>query len=242
MTAPQEDRNRWTIQEAERLLMSLKGVLSARLVTRPGGEVDEIHLLTTDEVTAKQTVRNVESALLAHLDLSVDHGKISVAQTSERPLIPVEPEPEPIVHILPEPEQGLDRLLFQGHQIETERSHRVKHQVEIEWKGESYSGSASGADLPRGRLEAVTRATLEAVGAALESELESDKRPGVTLALDGVKVVDAFDRELVMVAINAMSGRDITPLAGATIVHSSTDRSAILATLQATDRWVRGRI
>jgi hypothetical protein len=41
MTASsQGDRARWTIQEAERLLLSLKGVLSARLVTRPGGEVE----------------------------------------------------------------------------------------------------------------------------------------------------------------------------------------------------------
>jgi hypothetical protein len=243
MTAPQEDRARWTIEEAERLLLSLKGVLAARLVTRPGGDVEEIHLLTTDEVAPKQTVRNVESALLAHLDLPVDHRKISVAQTTDRPVVPAATEePEPTVRIVPAPPQGVDRLLFHSHQVETERSHQVRHRVEIEWKGERYSGSASGADLPRGRLEAVAKATLAAVEAALEGELASDSPPGVTLALDGVRVVDAFDREFVIVAVSALAGRDVAPLAGATIVHASTDRSAILATLQATDRWVRGRI
>jgi hypothetical protein len=243
MTAPQEDRARWTIQEAERLLLSLKGVLAARLVARPGGDVEEIHLLTTEEVAPKQTVRNVESALLAHLDLHVDHRKISVAQTKDRPL-PPEPvqQPEAPVRIVPAAPKGVDRLLFLGHQVETERSHQVRHRVEIEWKGEQFSGSASAADLPRGRLEAVTKATLAAVEAALDKELASEPRPGVTLALDGVRVVEAFDREFVMVAVNALAGRDVTPLAGATIVHASTDRSAILATLQATDRWVRGRI
>lgn len=240
MNAPQQDRAGWSIEDAEQLLMSLKGVVSARLVTRPGGEVEEIHLLTTEEVSAKQTVRNVESALLAHLDLAVDHRKISVAQTKDPQA--QQTSSEASVRLLPQPTPGASRLLFQSHQVETERSHQVKHRVEIEWRGERYAGSASAADLPRPRLEAVGRATLVAVETALAKELEDASGPGVTLALDGVKVVDAFDRQFVLVAVNAMSGRDVTPLAGATVVEVSSDRAAILATLQATDRWVRGRV
>jgi len=237
MNAPKEKRVGWSIEDAERLLLSLTGVMSARVVTRPGGEIEEIHVLTTDEVTAKQTVRNVESALLAHMDLSVDHRKISVAQTKERL-----PAPEPSVRLVPEPPAGHRRLLFQSHQVETERSHQVRHRVEIEWNGERHVGTAAAADLPRPRLEAVSRATLNAVEAALVSEMEGGSSAGVTLALDGVKVVEAFDRTFVLVAVNAMSGRDVTPLAGATVVEVSPDRAAILATLQATDRWVRGRV
>ena len=163
MSAPQEDRKGWTIEDAERLLMSLKGVVSARLVTRPGGEVEEIHLLTTEEVSAKQTVRNVESALLAHLDLGVDHRKISVAQTKERPAPPAPPAmpgkdaptaSEPLVRLLTEPPLSQNRLLFGGHQVETERSHQVRHRVDIEWRGTRHTGMASAADLPRPRMEA----------------------------------------------------------------------------------------
>jgi hypothetical protein len=238
MSAPKESRAGWSIEDAEQLMLSLKGVVSARLVTRPGGEVEEIHLLTTDEVSAKQTVRNVESALLAHLGLAVDHRKISVAQTKERPVA----EPEPAVRLLPEVPAGQHRLLFYAHQVETERSHQVKHKVEIEWKGARYTGTASAADLPRPRLEAVGHATLSAVEQALLTELEGGSSPPVTLALDGVKVVDAFDRTFVLVAVNALSGREVTPLAGAAVAEVSTDRAAILATLQATDRWVRGRV
>jgi hypothetical protein len=240
LSAPKEDRVGWSIEDAEKLLLSLKGVVSTRLVTRPGGEVEEIHLLTTDEVTAKQTVRNVESALLAHLGLEIDHRKVSVAQTKERPAPPL--ESEPLVRILPDPPAGQHRLLFHAHQVETERSHQVKHRVEIEWKGERHAGAATAADLPRPRLEAVGRATLIAVEAALSNELEEVAARGVTLSLDGVKLVDAFDRKFVLVAVNAMAGRDVTHLAGATVVEVSSDRAAILATLQATDRWVRGRV
>ena len=60
------------------------------------------------------------------------------------------------------------------------------------------------------------------------------------MALDGVKIVEAFDRRFVLVAIHAMSGRDLARLAGTNVADESTDRAAILATLQATDRWVRG--
>ena len=229
----------WTIQEAEGLLLSLKSVVSARVVTRPGGEVQEIHLLTTDEVKPKQTVRNVESALLAHLDIEVDHRKISVAQTRERP--PESTESEPAVILLPEPSAGDSRLLYYSHQVETERSHRVRHRVEIEWQGDRYSGEATAADLPRARLEAVAAATLAAVSNALNKEMEDDG-PTVALAVDGVKVIDAFDRKFVLVAVHAISGRDVTSLAGATVVDETTDRAAILAALQATDRWVRGKV
>ena len=55
----------WTIARAEKLLNSLVGVVSARVVARPGGSVEEIHLLATRDLTPKQIVRNVESALLA---------------------------------------------------------------------------------------------------------------------------------------------------------------------------------
>jgi hypothetical protein len=237
MTAPQNERVRWTIQEAERLLLSLQGVMSARVVTRPGGDVEEIHLLTTTEVKPKQTVRNVESALLAHLDLSVDHRKISVAQTTEarRDLA----EPELPVRIVPPPRPHESRLLFYGHQMESERSNQVRHKVEIEWQGDRYNGEATAADLPRPKLEAVASATLRAVEQALNANLD-ENRPSPTLALDGVKIIEAFDRKFVLVAVHAMAGRNHSRLAGTNVADESMDRAAILATLQATDRWVRG--
>ena len=236
MTAPQSEPIRWSIHEAEKLLLSLPGVVSARVVTRPGGEVEEVHLLTTTEVKPKQVVRNVESALLAHLDLPVDHRKISVAQTSETRK---ELEPELPVHIMPPPRLYESRLLFYGHHMESERHNQVRHKVEIEWRGERYAGEATAADLQRAKLEAVATATLRAVERALEENLE-ENRQAPSLSLDGVKLIEAFDRRFVLVAVHAMSGRNLSRLAGTNVADESLDRAAILATLQATDRWVRG--
>lgn len=71
------------IQRAEELLATLPGVISARIVAGVNGSVEEIHILTTTDVTPKQTVRNVESALIAHLGMRVSHKKISVATSDE---------------------------------------------------------------------------------------------------------------------------------------------------------------
>ena len=74
-----------SLQRAEELLASLPGVISARIVADDQGAISEIHVLTSLDVAPKQTVRNIESALIAHLGMRVDHRKISVATTMEPP-------------------------------------------------------------------------------------------------------------------------------------------------------------
>jgi hypothetical protein len=237
MPSPKEG---WTVERAEDLLRSLTGVVSARVVVGERGEVEEIHLLTTDQVGPKQTVRNVESALLAHLDLVVDHRRISVAQTSQ---------PAPRANGdnargagVSEPAKAKEeRILFLGHTAEPERTHRVRYQVEVEWLGQKFKGVASGADLPPKRLETVAQATLRGVEAAVAAGRGED-RPMVALELDGVRLVDAFDRTYALVAVHAIGGREVRRLSGASVVEDVPDRAVILATLQAADRWVRGRL
>ena len=73
----------WGVRRAENLLTSLEGILSARVVTTPLGEVSEVHILAQAGLQPKQLVRNIEIALLAQLGLKVDHRKISIAQTAD---------------------------------------------------------------------------------------------------------------------------------------------------------------
>src|SRR5262245_32698645 len=71
------------IKRAEELLETLPGVIAVRIIASETGAVGEIHVLTSADVTPKQTVRNIESALIAHLGMRVDHRKISVATSME---------------------------------------------------------------------------------------------------------------------------------------------------------------
>jgi len=266
-------RQGWTISAAEDLLRSLKGVVSARIVVKPGGSVEEIHMLTTADVSPKQTVRNVESALLAHFDLEVDHRCISVAESTDfrqpravgadpvrvavadvpepeeeafwevppaRPEVSPQfaapaPPPRPFAHA-----ESEERILFHGHRIESRRGRRLRMVVTLEWLGDIYEGEATGADMPRGRLETVADATLRAIEKLVIGEI--DERHAPVLALDGAKIVEAFDRDYALVAVHAMTDRDVAELAGSASVQDSPERAVILATLQAADRWIRGRI
>jgi len=69
------------IRRAEELIATLPGVLSVRIVPSDAGAIDEVHVLTTDVVAPKQTVRNIESALIAQFGFRVNHRKISIATT-----------------------------------------------------------------------------------------------------------------------------------------------------------------
>lgn len=232
MDAEPTRRPDWSIESAEALLLSLKGVVAARVVARPGGVIEEIHLLTEGEVTPKQSVRNVESALLAHFGLEIDHRVVSIAQTSD------EKEGLRALEKLGGPSKE-GRFLFVSHRVETEKAHQVRIGVTVEWGGELYEGEATGADLPRSRLETTAAATLAAIGKVIVALVGEGE---VALSVDGVRTVDAFDGQFILVAIHAIHGRSITALAGAAAVEDTADRAVILGTLQAADRWVRGRI
>ena len=243
MDAELTPKPEWSVEGAEALLNSLKGVVSARVVAQPGGVVEEIHLLTEGDVPAKQSVRNVESALLAHFGLKIDHRKVSVAQTSDELGAAVRAfegfggraAEAPVA----EGRGAEGRFLFVTHRVDTESGHRVRIGVTVEWGGEQYEGEAIGAALTRARLETTAAATLAAIGKAIVALIGEGE---VALSVDGVKTVDAFDAEFVLVAIHAIHGRSITALAGAAAVEDTVDRAVILGTLQAADRWVRGRI
>ncbi len=226
------EKPEWSIEGAEALLNSLRGVVSARIVARPGGVIEEIHVLTEGGVAAKQTVRNVESALLAHFGLKIDHRKVSVAQTGE--------ESGPAVTAFEFGGPPVERrFLFVTHRVDTERGHRARIGVTVEFGGEQFEGEATGAALPRARLETTAAATLAAIGKAIVAFIGEGE---VALSVDGVKTVDAFDGQYILVAVHAIHGRSITALAGAAAVEDTVDRAVILGTLQAADRWVRGRI
>ena len=284
------------IRRAEELLTTLPGILSAKIVASGTGSVDEIHVLTTSEYTPKQTVRNIESALIAHLGMRVDHRKISVAASSERPVAagpPVAVEsPAPPAPASPpaastaapqsapaaEPRnsgladtppdaaaqrtanvrervigRGVEfeelvrevdstlaavvseesvrrRLYFEDVEVRRSRARGVMCRVTLRKGDQSYTGEAEGLEGARARVDLAARATLKAIGQAERGER--------TLALDGVKLIQAFDREFVFVGVAAQEGRDRALLTGSCEVRESPEQASVLAALDATNRWI----
>jgi len=217
----------WGVRRAENLLTTLEGVLSARVVTTPLGEVSEVHILASSGLQPKQVVRNVESALLAHLGLKVDHRKISVAQTAD--VRPIEALEQGAVR-----DAAMRRaVLFEDLSVvSAERAQRVVVGVRLSVGGRSERVDEEVADTLRGRLEGAARAT----AAALEKLLERH-----ALVVEGVKVVEALERTVVFVVLRGMGGRDSVVLTGTAEVRESAERAAAFAVLDATNRWVEAR-
>src|SRR6476661_7729522 len=204
------------IERAEELLQTLPGVLNVRIVSGQTGEVSEVHILTTTEVSPKQTVRNVESALLAHLGTPV-------LQQVMQPVAP--PDEGPLTA-----QSARRRLYFEDVEVRRSRTSGMMCRVTLRRAEEIYIGEAEGVESDRLRTETAARA---AVNAVAKAGIE-----GRSLAFEGARLIGAFDREFVFVALTTRVGRDTTLLTGTAQVKDGIETATVLAVLDATNRWM----
>jgi hypothetical protein len=217
----------WGVKRAENLISSLTGVLSARIIVTPLGEVSEIHVLTSSDVQAKQVVRNIESALMAQLGVKIDHRKISVAQTAD--VRPIEQLQEEAIRT----RANKRVVVFQGLEVRpSDRPQRVIIRVRLSFEGREAEGEELGTDTLRNRVEAAARAASLCLDELL---------PDNSVALEGAQIIDAFDRKFVLVAVHGLGGREAQLLTGTCEIRESPERSSVLAVLDATNRWADAR-
>jgi len=58
------------------------------------------------------------------------------------------------------------------------------------------------------------------------------------LALEGCRMLDAFDRQFVLVGVTARVARDSVLMTGSAEVRESAETASVLAVLDATNRWL----
>jgi hypothetical protein len=213
----------WGVRRAENLLTSLEGILSARVVTTPLGEVSEIHILAHGGQNPKQVVRNVESALLAHLGVKVDHRKISVAASADV-------KPLQALDLGAVRDRAAQRVvLFEDLAIATvPRSRRVTATVTLAIGEHSETVTDEGPDTQRNRMETAARAAVTAIANLFGVQ---------ALALEGVQQAEMFGRNVAVVGVLAVSARDTRLLMGTAEVRESVEHAAVYAVLDATNRW-----
>jgi hypothetical protein len=216
------------VRRAENLLTSLQGILSARIVVSPLGEVEEVHVLTQGTTPAKQVVRNVESALLAHLGLRVDHRKISVAQTAE--VKPIDALDQEAVR-----DQAIRRgVLFERVEFHSAGTSGTKIGMTVVLRvgDQELTGDAEAVDNARARMQAAARAATS----ALEQVVER-----ATPELEGVQVVEAFGRRYVFAGVLVSEHRGTSLLTGTCELTDTPEQAAVLAVMDATNRWLASR-
>lgn len=213
------------MQRAEELIASLQDVVSVKISATETGSVDAIHVLVTGETPAKAVVRNIESALMAQLGLRVDHRKISVAATSRRAT------PGEMVPVVEGSKATNRPIYFEDVEVRGSRARGVTCKVTLRIGGEQFAGEAEeGVQSDRSRVDVAARAALMALTLAGPT--------GGIFSLEGARVIGAFDREFVFAAVMARSGREQVLLTGSCEIRDSAETAAVLAVLDATNRWM----
>ena len=250
------------LRQAEELIATLPGVLSVRIVPNETGAVEEIHVLTTDVVLPKNSVRNIESALMAQLGLRVNHRKISIATTLGAPGAADLPPALPTSTVMSMPAGGASSssppaatptatptampaamlaastvrrvLTFEDLEVRRSRLRGVVCRVTLSLDGQVFVGESEGQESEQSRIELAARSTLLAIVSASQATMGGER----SLALEGATTIDAFDREFIFVSVAARVGREPVVLTGRCEVRDSAETSAVLAVLDATNRWM----
>lgn len=234
----------WGLRKIERLLTELEGVGSLKIVPDGHGGIDEVHVLSASDLSPKQIVRNIESALLAEFGLQIDHRKISIAQTRAPEISPaqvmqaqklLEEEEAAFEASTPEPAAPPPplRTILKDIHMERLAGREFSCRVEITREGETYVGEAEGPDFERSRMEVAAAACLEALLQSTSSD--------VHLSLQGVSLMQSLGRTFVVIAVGAGIGRRAQSLSGIATVDDSVEEAAVLAGLMATNRWLVSR-
>jgi len=225
----------WGLRRIEKLLLELDGVGSLKIVPDGAGGIEEIHVLSSSSLGPKQIVRNIESALLAEFGLQIDHRKISIARVkgaeipSARPAEDEASDPR----TAPVAEPSGRRLVLGNVRIERAAGQKVTCRVDLSHADSVFTGEAEGPDFAKARMEVAATAVLEAAQMASGDE--------VFLSLQGVDSIGAFGQSFVLAAVNGSVRRESQSLAGIVRVRDSVEEAAVLACLQAINRWVEHR-
>jgi len=122
------------------------------------------------------------------------------------------------------------RIYFEDVEVRRSRSKGVACRVTLRKGDTSYIGEAEGMENERLRIELAARAALSAIRRA-----EGEDR---VVALEGCRLLDAFDRQFVLVGVMVRHGRDSALMTGSAEVRESAETASVLAVLDATNRWL----
>jgi len=124
------------------------------------------------------------------------------------------------------------RHVYRSFESSRISAHAMRCRVKLSSNGREFVGEAEGPSVPGVRAEIAARATLNALSVA--------EREKLVLSLMAARVLRFSDMPLVVVSVYGMSDEEVNRLVGVSVVDASEEQAAILATLQATDRWIAG--
>jgi len=198
------------VNDIESVVSRLKGVIAVSVVPDGSGGVSEVHILAGSSRSPKQVVRDVESAVMARLGVTIDHKKISVAQVDDGTV-----------------RYDHSRLKFSDVSIAFNGS-RTEATVRLTKDAIVYSGSASGTSSPNAQMKLIAGATLSAI--------EESGIPDTPLVLEDVNEVAIGGKKVAVVLVSLAGDRGEEFLAGSAVMKQDVWKGVVNATLDAVNR------
>jgi hypothetical protein len=199
--------------EVEGALISIPGVMGARVVPGFDRQVDELHVLTKLDKQAKQAVRDVQTVLMARYGVPTDHRVISVVQLDEAAR-PVGSTHRVVIDRVAVAQSGMRAT------IEV-----VLRDGEDELVGHIECASSSGA-----RIRGVAQATLDATRPLVGE--------GLVVELEGADVTAVLGRRLAVTLVHLRDRRSEQTLAGSALVRDDEADAIARSVLDALNRTI----
>jgi len=129
----------------------------------------------------------------------------------------------------PEGPRQAERLRFQDFRFERLPNGRCRSRVVVSWSdGRQFTGESEGVISQAGELRCSAEATVQALARVVQ--------PRLSFEVVGVKVVRAFDANVVIVSLSARTDGSQSRLVGSYLTEGDPTRGAALAVLNATNR------
>lgn len=210
-----EGREDVRVSEIEDVLRQLPTVSHVAVTANDWGAIEEVHVLSTTERTAKQIVRDVETTLASRWKMKIDHKKISVAQIIPQTAPAV--RPRPIVR-----EFRLDRDPLRGW---------AEIAVELQAGDATYTGEWEGAFVSSQAYQVMAEATVRAINV-----IPFISEPFV---LQDVQLTQVAHNHVVVVAVGLPTMlRQERIFIGAAIDREEGYGAGVLAVLDAVNRFI----
>lgn len=201
------------IQNVEEFLNKIIGVMCSRVVVNESHKITEIHILSDNERSIKQIIRDVESLLMAKYNIKIDHKIISIAQIYEKG-------------------ESFQSQRLQIVSIEYgSYNMEAKAKVTLGCGDKIYEGKSEGIRSTSQINRLVAEATLDAIEMFLNYK--------VKFILEEIKIVSIAGRDVVLLALYEMYEQKEKLFVGKCIVESDINTAIIKAVLNSINRQIK---
>jgi hypothetical protein len=212
-------------EQIEDVVRQLKDVVSVRALLSPSGSIEELHVLVNARRAPKQVTRDIESALIAHLGITLDYKKISIAQAQPRSSLAGVAAP---LTLAPGSIPAKSRMRIADVSL-TVHGTRADATVHLQRDDQIFTGLSTGHASSHNQLRLIATAAIRSV----ENKAGED---GTMVVEDVCGNVNLAGRTAVVVLVSVISDRGEEHLTGCALVRQDLWKAAVSATLDAVNR------